>query len=40
VYETYGEVEGLPFGIKLIEEIWVAKGYRWNAARNNYEILQ
>lgn len=40
VYETYGGIEGLPFGKKLIEEIWAAKGYRWNPETRSYEILQ
>ena len=40
VYETYGGIEGLHFGKKLIEEIWSAKGYRWNPTMRNYEILQ
>ena len=39
VYETYGGIEGLSFGKKLIEEIWAAKGYRWNAETRSYEIL-
>jgi transcriptional regulator with XRE-family HTH domain len=40
VYETYGGIEGLHFGKKLIEEIWAAKGYRWNPETRSYEILQ
>lgn len=40
VYETYGGIEGLLFGKKLIEEIWSAKGYRWNPETRSYEILQ
>ena len=40
VYETYGGIEGLHFGKKLIEEIWAAKGYRWNHETRSYEILQ
>ncbi|MFH1019744.1 MAG: helix-turn-helix transcriptional regulator [Pseudomonadota bacterium] len=40
VYETYGGIEGLHFGKKLIEEIWAAKGYRWNQEVRSYEILQ
>ena len=40
VYETYGGVEGLHFGKKQIEEIWAAKGYRWNPETRSYEILQ
>jgi len=40
VNETYGGIEGLHFGKKLIEEIWAAKGYRWNPETRNYEILQ
>jgi len=40
VYETYGGIEGLKFGKKLIEEIWAANGYRWNQETRNYEILQ
>jgi transcriptional regulator with XRE-family HTH domain len=40
VYETYGGIDGLQFGRKLIEEIWTAKGYRWNPETRSYEILQ
>ena len=40
VYETYGGIEGLHFGKKQIEEIWAAKGYRWNPETRSYEILQ
>jgi len=40
VNETYGGIEGLHFGKKLIEEIWAAKGYRWNPETRSYEILQ
>jgi transcriptional regulator with XRE-family HTH domain len=40
VYETYGEIEDLHFGMKLIEEIWAANGYRWDPERRSYEILQ
>jgi len=40
VYETYGGIEGLPFGRKQIEDIWAAKGYRWNPETHSYEILQ
>lgn len=40
VNETYGGIEGLHFGKKLIEEIWAAKGYRWNDETRSYEILQ
>ena len=40
VNETYGGIEGLHFGKKLIEEIWAAKGYRWNPETHSYEILQ
>ncbi len=40
VYEIYGGIEGLHFGKKLIEEIWSAKGYRWNPETRSYEILQ
>jgi len=39
VYETYGGIEGLHFGKKLIEDIWAAKGYRWNPETRSYEIL-
>lgn len=40
VYETYGGIEGLHFGKKMIEEIWASKGYRWNPETRSYEILQ
>ena len=40
VYEIYGGIEGLQFGKKLIEEIWTAKGYRWNQETRGYDILQ
>ncbi|MBU2536934.1 MAG: helix-turn-helix domain-containing protein [Proteobacteria bacterium] len=40
VYETYGGIDDLLFGKKLIEEIWSAKGYRWNPETRSYEILQ
>ncbi|MCX5864822.1 MAG: helix-turn-helix transcriptional regulator [Deltaproteobacteria bacterium] len=40
VNETYGSIEGLHFGKKLIEEIWAAKGYRWNPGTRSYDILQ
>ncbi|HIJ91048.1 MAG: helix-turn-helix domain-containing protein [Desulfobulbaceae bacterium] len=40
VYETYGGIEGLHFGKKLIEEIWASKGYRFNPETRSYEILQ
>jgi len=40
VYETYGGIDGLHFGKKLIEEIWAAKGYHFNPETHNYEILQ
>lgn len=40
VYEIYGEIEGLNFGKKLIEEIWASKGYRWKPETRSYEILQ
>lgn len=40
VNETYGGIDGLHFGKKLIEEIWAAKGYRWNLETRSYEILQ
>jgi transcriptional regulator with XRE-family HTH domain len=40
VNETYGGIEGLHFGKKLIEEIWAAKGYRWNPETRSYDILQ
>lgn len=40
VNETYGGIKGLHFGKKLIEEIWAAKGYRWNPETHSYEILQ
>jgi hypothetical protein len=40
VYETYGGIEGLHFGRKQIEDIWAAKGYRWNPETRSYEILQ
>jgi len=40
VNETYGGIAGLHFGKKLIEEIWAAKGYRWNPETRSYEILQ
>ena len=40
VNETYGGINGLHFGKKLIEEIWSAKGYRWNPETRGYEILQ
>ncbi|MFA6898876.1 MAG: helix-turn-helix transcriptional regulator [Desulfurivibrionaceae bacterium] len=40
VNETYGGIDGLHFGKKLIEEIWAAKGYRWNPETRSYEILQ
>jgi transcriptional regulator with XRE-family HTH domain len=39
VYEIYGGIEGLQFGKKLIEEIWTAKGYRWNQETRAYDIL-
>lgn len=39
VYEIYGGIEGLQFGKKLIEEIWTAKGYRWNQETRGYDIL-
>ena len=40
VNETYGGIDGLHFGKKLIEEIWAAQGYRWNPETRSYEILQ
>ncbi len=40
VNETYGGINDLHFGKKLIEEIWAAKGYRWNPETRSYEILQ
>jgi transcriptional regulator with XRE-family HTH domain len=40
MYETYGGIEGLHFGKKLIEDIWAAKGYRWNPEARSYEIIQ
>ncbi len=40
VYEIYGGIEGLQFGKKLIEEIWTAKGYRWNQETRGYDILR
>ena len=39
VYETYGGIEGLHFGKKLIEEIWASKGYRWDPETRTYDIL-
>ncbi|OGR01381.1 MAG: hypothetical protein A2505_02090 [Deltaproteobacteria bacterium RIFOXYD12_FULL_55_16] len=39
VYETYGVIGGLHFGKKLIEEIWAAKGYRWNPETSDYEVI-
>lgn len=40
VYEIYGDIEDLRFGKELIEEIWTAKGYRWNPEARSYEILR
>ncbi|OGQ87401.1 MAG: hypothetical protein A2512_01545 [Deltaproteobacteria bacterium RIFOXYD12_FULL_56_24] len=40
VYETYGGIEGLTFGNKLIEDIWTAKGYRWNPKTQEYDLLR
>jgi hypothetical protein len=40
VYETNGGIEGLTFGNKLIEDIWTAKGYRWNQKTQEYDLLR
>ncbi|MGV1099103.1 helix-turn-helix domain-containing protein [Thiovibrio sp. JS02] len=39
VYDTYGAIEGFEFDQKRIEDIWSSKGYRWNPASRNFEIL-
>lgn len=39
VYETYGGIDDLHFGKKLIEKIWAARGYRWNPETSDYEII-
>lgn len=40
VYETYGDIEGLRFGLKLIEDIWSGKGYLWNPKTRTYDIIR
>lgn len=39
VNEVYGGLEGLNFDKKLIDEIWAARGYRWNPEMRNYAII-
>jgi transcriptional regulator with XRE-family HTH domain len=39
VYDTYGAIPSLDIGRGLIEEIWSAKGYRWNLETGQFIII-
>lgn len=36
VYDTYSDIEELPFDRELIDSIWASSGYTWNSAKGQF----
>jgi hypothetical protein len=36
VYDTYSDIDDLPFNLELIDSIWASNSYAWDSTKKKY----